>query len=230
MVKEMTREEKLEKIKSLKRKANKLKKEADYYNALQLALKLVLNGTYGAISTQHFILYNNHVAGTITAEGRELTKTMDDVNEDYWYNYWHLDKDLHKKLSIKNVRQIQKGKEEVSIYGDSVTGDSIIVTDNGDFRIEDLYKKYSDKDSNDKEVLPVDFTALNWTKENGLTQSKVKNIIKHKTNKKLYKVKTKSGKEITVTKDHSMVIFDENNEKIILKPEEMKIGDKVLIL
>jgi hypothetical protein len=64
------------------------------------------------------------VAGTITAEGRELTRKMDEVNEDYWYNYWHLDTKLHKKLSIKNVTPIQKG-EEVSIYGDT---DSIFVS------------------------------------------------------------------------------------------------------
>jgi len=34
----MTREEKLSKIESLKKRASELKKEADYYNALQLAL------------------------------------------------------------------------------------------------------------------------------------------------------------------------------------------------
>lgn len=42
----MTKEEKIKKIDSLKAKASQLKKEVDYYNALQLALKLVLNGSY----------------------------------------------------------------------------------------------------------------------------------------------------------------------------------------
>jgi hypothetical protein len=79
---------------------------------------------YGAFATSYFILYNNHVAGTITAEGRELTRKMDEVNEYYWYNQWHLDIELHKKLSIKGVTPIQKG-EEVSIYGDT---DSIFVS------------------------------------------------------------------------------------------------------
>jgi hypothetical protein len=40
----MTREEKLNKLTLLRTKASELKKEVDYYNALQLALKLVLNG------------------------------------------------------------------------------------------------------------------------------------------------------------------------------------------
>lgn len=42
----MTKEEKLNRITSLKIKAEQLKKDSDYYNALQLALKLILNGSY----------------------------------------------------------------------------------------------------------------------------------------------------------------------------------------
>ena len=120
----MTKEEKVQKIELLKKKAGDLKKEVDYYNALQLALKLVLNGSYGAFATSYFILYNNHVAGTITAQGRDLTKTMDKVNEDYWYKQWHNDHELHFKLGIKDVTQISKD-EPVSIYADT---DSLFVS------------------------------------------------------------------------------------------------------
>jgi DNA polymerase elongation subunit (family B) len=120
----MTKEEKLKKIELLKKQASDIKKEVDYYNALQLALKLVLNGSYGAFATSYFILYNNHVAGTITAQGRDLTRTMDKVNEDYWYNQWHLDHELHFKLGVKEVTQINKN-EPVSIYADT---DSLFVS------------------------------------------------------------------------------------------------------
>lgn len=120
----MVKEEKIKKVEILKKKASDLKKEVDYYNALQLALKLVLNGSYGAFATSYFILYNNHVAGTITAQGRDLTRTMDRVNEDYWYNQWHLDHELHFKLGIKDVTKIEKD-EPVSIYADT---DSLFVS------------------------------------------------------------------------------------------------------
>ena len=120
----MTKEERLNKIEELKKQAATIKKEVDYYNALQLALKLVLNGSYGAFATPYFILYTNHVAGTITAEGRELTRTMDKVNQDYWYDQWHLDTEFHKKLGVKNVTPIDRS-ENVSIYGDT---DSIFVS------------------------------------------------------------------------------------------------------
>ena len=120
----MTAEEKKLKIEELKKQAIEIKKEIEYYNAMQTALKLVLNGSYGAFATPYFILFNNHVAGTITAQGRDLTKTMDRVNQDYWYNVWHIDTELHKKLCIKNVTQIDT-KEPVSIYADT---DSLFVS------------------------------------------------------------------------------------------------------
>ncbi len=41
----MNNEEKIKKLDSLRTKAAELKKEVDYFNALQLALKLVLNGS-----------------------------------------------------------------------------------------------------------------------------------------------------------------------------------------
>ena len=78
----------------------------------------------GAFATPYFILFNNHVAGTITAQGRTLTQTMHKVNEDYWYNQWHLDTELHQKMNLKNVTPIQRG-EEVSIYADT---DSLFVS------------------------------------------------------------------------------------------------------
>ncbi len=128
----MTKEEKLKKIELLKIKSTDLKREVDYYNGLQTALKLILNGSYGAFATPYFILYNKHVAGTITAQGRDLTQTMDRVNEDYWYNNWHLDFDLHSKLGIKNVTQINSKRDEngnriesASIYADT---DSLFVS------------------------------------------------------------------------------------------------------
>jgi DNA polymerase elongation subunit (family B) len=120
----MTKEEKKIKIEQLKIQAIQLKKDVEYYNAMQTALKLVLNGSYGAFATAYFILYNNHVAGTITAQGRDLTKTMDRVNEDYWYNQWHLDFEVHDKVGITNVTQIDKN-EPVSIYADT---DSLFVS------------------------------------------------------------------------------------------------------
>jgi hypothetical protein len=40
------KEEKFKKLELLRAKASELKKDVDYYNALQLSLKLILNGSY----------------------------------------------------------------------------------------------------------------------------------------------------------------------------------------
>ena len=71
----------------------------------------MLNGSYGAFASSYFALFNNNVAGTITAEGRVLTQTMDKVNEDYWYNQWHLDTDIHQVMNLKTVTPIQRTEE-----------------------------------------------------------------------------------------------------------------------
>jgi DNA polymerase elongation subunit (family B) len=120
----MDRNSTIEKIKELKIQAESLKKDVEYYNSMQQALKLVLNGSYGAFASSYFALFNNNVAGTITHEGRVLTQTMNKVNEDYWYNQWHLDTELHQSMNLKNVTPIPK-TEEVSIYADT---DSLFVS------------------------------------------------------------------------------------------------------
>jgi hypothetical protein len=64
------------------------------------------------------------VASSITAQGRDLTKTMNAVNEKYWYEQWHLDFELHSKLGIRNITKIEKS-EPTSIYADT---DSLFVS------------------------------------------------------------------------------------------------------
>ncbi len=83
-----------------------------------------MNGSYGAFATNYFVLFNNSVASSITAMGRDLTQTMDKVNQDYWYNQWQNDFELHTKLGIKDITPIDKS-EPVSIYADT---DSLFVS------------------------------------------------------------------------------------------------------
>lgn len=99
----MNKREKIKELKALidekKKKKIDIKRDADKFNAMQLALKLVLNGSYGAFANKHFVCFCNGVASTITAHGRDLTNTMNRVNEEYWYNDWHKDIELHKKIA-----------------------------------------------------------------------------------------------------------------------------------
>lgn len=229
MVIKMNKEERLIKINELKSRISKLNQEVDYYNALQLAFKLVLNGSYGAFATQYFILFNNQVAGTITAEGRELTKTMSSDNEYYWWHLWHLDTELHKKMFIKDVEEIPDGAV-VSVYGDSITKDSIINTNEGNMTIEELYNlsTYKSKsERTDKEVVRCNLSSLNWSEGKGIYYSKIKNVIRHKVSKKKWKISV-GGNELILTNDHSLIVF-RNGVKMEVKPSDVKGTDKILI-
>lgn len=100
----MSKKEQIEKLKkdieNKKLSILEHKKNADQFNAMQLALKIVMNGSYGALAAKHFVLFCNGVAGTITAHGRDLIVRMNDVNETYWYKHFHKDFELHKAVAI----------------------------------------------------------------------------------------------------------------------------------
>jgi DNA polymerase elongation subunit (family B) len=100
----MTADEKRQKIAELKKKIEETKAEYDRAKAMQLALKLVINGTYGAFAHPKFVLSNSHIANAITAMGRDVIQYMLKKIEKYFYTQWHLDLDSHKKL-VLNILQ-----------------------------------------------------------------------------------------------------------------------------
>lgn len=97
-IKDMTESQKRDRIKTLKKKIEKLKAESNFAKAMQLALKLVLNGTYGAFCHPAFTVSNAEIANSITASSREVINWMLDLIEDYFYNKWYLDTESHKLL------------------------------------------------------------------------------------------------------------------------------------
>lgn len=103
---DMTAEQLAARYKELPGIQTEQKRLSSYYNALQMALKLVLNGSYGAFANAFFVCSNKDIAGAITAMGRELIQYMDTCNEEYWYDLWHLDAELHERLGVAFVSAI----------------------------------------------------------------------------------------------------------------------------
>jgi hypothetical protein len=158
---------------------------------------------------------------------------MDKVNEDYWYNQWHLDYELHKQLCIKNVTQVTKS-EHVSIYADtdSCFSGSIIQTESCRLSIEEWYNNNIKNGSagetlNGHESVLTDDKILNYSDDGNLYYAPVKRIIRHKVSKAKWRLKTKSGKEVIVTNDHSMIVF-RDGIKMEVKPSEILKTDKIL--
>ena len=101
-------------IKEIKTKIEKVKSESNYAKAMQLALKLVLNGTYGAFCHPAFTVSNADIANAITASSREVINWMLDHIEDFFYNIWG--RDLNLDLSTLGTMYISKKGDEYFIH------------------------------------------------------------------------------------------------------------------
>lgn len=319
--------EKREKILELKNKINKVKGERDFFKAMQLGLKLVLNGSYGAFCHPAFTISNTNIANSITSLSREVINYMLDHIEHYFYEEWWKDESIRDLLGIIYITKLDDGyyltrkdgklidnfprKDDdektgiqkileaynmspsdyvdtdieffecdgkkyetvhkcficdfskvkpipktysvdpdptskkfdesrgvrstpLIIYGDtdSCQNDTLIQTNSDKLTVEDLYNRNMINGSagntlkGHESVNCLD-KILNYDKEKGLYYAPVKRIIRHKVTKAKWILKTKSGKEIIVTNDHSMIVF-RNNVQMEVKPCEILKTDKIL--
>ena len=115
---------------------------------------------------------------------------------------------------------------------DSVDGNTIIHTDNGDKTIAELYNENCKNiflTQKGHELVSSDAKVLNYDDNGKLKMCGINYIMRHKVNKPKWRLKTKSGKEVIVTNDHSMIVF-RDGKKLEVKPYEIRKTDKILVL
>ena len=95
------KEELRNKILELTAIKNELKNE-------EQAVKLTMNSIYGAVGNSHFVCKNPDVAEAVTLQGQDLIKFAEKIINKYFHEHWHLDKDLHEKLGVTNVKRVYK--------------------------------------------------------------------------------------------------------------------------
>jgi len=95
--------EKLKTLQSIRKKINEVQTSKAFNKAFQLALKIVLNATYGAFANQYFVLSNSKIANAITIMGRNLINYMAYGVDDYFYNKWIDDKEIHNFLGLEYI-------------------------------------------------------------------------------------------------------------------------------
>ena len=223
---------------------DKLEKEITFYTSFEQSMKLLGNSMYGGSSHVAFFWFNMNLANDITGEARNLIHLMEKHIPAYLNEEWAYMKNMHELLNIsvdidKCNKIISQGKNLANIvYGDtdSVAADTKIriLQPDGiekEVSIEDLYNKYGCESAGvtmkGHESVSTDVKVLNWSEEDKLYYGQPKRIIRHKVSKSKWKLRTKSGKEIIVTNDHSMIVF-RDNKKIEVKPAEIKKTDKIL--
>jgi hypothetical protein len=225
-----------EEIKKLKEEIQSLTSLKNEYKNEEQGIKLTMNSIYGAIGNNYFACFNPDVAEAVTLQGQDLIKYSSMLITRYFHEFWHMDTDLHQKLGISVTKKILR---PLTVYGDtdSVFSDTLVRIKNSSglltYRIDDLFNFYSisnevTKDDRGNEIiLNPGIQTLNYIGKD-LVYSPIKRIIRHKVTKAKWKLKTKSGKEIIVTNDHSLTVF-RNGEKIHLKASEINPQtDKIL--
>lgn len=183
-----------------------LKVNSNILDSRQLGLKVSANSLYGFLGAQVVGKYSLIEASMcVTSRGRELI--------------------------IESGLYFEKNYGATVVYGDSIMydepllikmDDKIVIEEIGNLANDwQSYEGFKMQDSNRKEKQQFRPNNIEiWSKGKWC---KVKRIIRHKTNKKIYRINTHCGL-VDVTEDHSLL--DENWQKI--KPQECKINETKL--
>jgi len=168
------------------------------YNGKQLAYKISMNSVYGFTGAGKGMLPCVPIASTVTCKGRSMIEETK--------NY------VEANFPGANVR-----------YGDSVTEDTaLLLRVNGVptvKRIDELQGSNWVSDGQGKEFSKL--TGVETWTEKGWTT--VHNIIRHDTDKQIFKILTHTGC-VSVTEDHSLLdVFAK-----MVKPNEVKVGNQLL--
>lgn len=228
----------LEELKSFRDEIENLRHE---YSLLELANKLSGNGAYGASAAAQFYFFNVSLAADITGECRVLTKTMWDKLEYFFHETLWERKDLWEKFDF----ELDESKHDwyrtqpISVYSDtdSCHKNSLLTIKYNNkiqkISFEDLYNKLQyigiqQKTSTGHEIIDLEnIEVLNYV-DGKIKFVPLKRLIRHKVSKSQFKIRTKSGKEIIVTGDHSCIVF-RNGQKIAIKAKDInKETDKIL--
>ena len=171
------------------------------YDQYQYAMKILINSLYGALGTNTFRYYKLDMAEGITLTGQLMSM--------------YIGNKVNAFLS-----KLTKAEKDFIIAGDtdSVTGETVIRTEEGSFSIEEIFiqavRKLEESGEkiivtkNGAEVIPVDFLNALTLQDGKLVYKPVKYVMRHEVTKPLHKVKTKRGNEVIVTEDHSLMVYN----------------------
>ena len=193
--------------------------QKEIYNKMQLAYKVSMNSVYGFLGAQ--TLKCKAIAETVTYLGRQMIQNSKEYIEEHY------------------------PKSKV-IYGDSIPGKEILVLRNKNTNeihvktIEELSKnkKWNDysgfKKTGEMKEKQLDPKVERYNKEYALEDNyqvlsskgfvDIKKIIRHYTNKNMYKVYTPNSC-VEVTEDHSL--FNKNGE--LITPKNCEINQTELL-
>ena len=233
----------LEELKTFKEEIVQKRQEL---NLLELTQKRLGNAAYGASASPYFYFFNVDLAADITGECRHLTKTMWDKFEQWFHHDIWERKDLWEKFdfALDPAKKEWFESRNISIYSDTDSAEKnslLLIKDNKNteskITIEEFFNKHyainglADITTNNQEIVECkDDFVLNWTKDKELHYAPVKYIMRHKVKKSKFRIKSKSGKEVIVTGDHSCIVFRDGKQLTIKAKDINPKTDKILVV
>ncbi len=133
--------------------------------------------------------------------------------------------------------EIMRKYRVVSIE-DSVTGDSEILLKRGNRIEKTTIGAWIDSsierygcwyDLSDHEILGNDENVQILSKDanHKIVWARPSKLIRHKVDKQVYEVKTRTGRSIKVTEDHSLFVLDDKANFKEIKPKDIQIGEAI---
>ena len=246
-------------IEELKETITKLQGKVGYYSALEQGCKRFINSVYGALGSKFYNCSNKDIAESITLQGQDLIKfSVRCVNSFFKDpNKWVAQVEAHQKIAqgmkahfpdfdvdkfLERCKLPLDFGDTCQVYGDSCMGDTLIEVRNDieltekQIPIEKLFEMFIDtkEDMRGKQfVTPINIRINHYRGGNqGCEHGIPSHIIRHKTDKDIYEVRT-AGHGVKITEDHSLYIirkdtptearFCQHAEEV--SPKDIEVGD-----
>ena len=175
---------------------------------LQLGYKLSANSLYGQTGASTSAIFKQDVAAATTSTGRQMLNLCSSFAKQYY--------------------------DCTIVYGDSITGDEPLILRNSEGLIEiktieslsqiwETYENFKPFDTIQSNRRDKQKSFVNYEVFANNTWNPIKKVIRHKTNKKIYRVNTHCG-VVDVTEDHSLL----SSEREKIKPGECVVGETTL--
>jgi DNA polymerase elongation subunit (family B)/intein/homing endonuclease len=156
----------------------------------EMVMKYLANSFYGVLGSRDFRLYNGEVAAKVTEYGRTISEQVRDTCMKFGYR---------------------------PIYGDSISGSSIVKVysqESKTFEFVQILSLFDHVDwiDGEKEYCNLTDVYVESIGSNGVSiLSNVPYIMRHKCDKKMYRVSINNCWNIDVTEDHSLFVYENYN-------------------
>jgi DNA polymerase elongation subunit (family B) len=213
-------------LEELKRFKEEVTQKRQEYNLLELSQKVLANAAYGSCASNKFYFYNLNLAGDITGECRELTKTMWKNLEEFFHETIWTCKDLWEQFdfALDESKHDWFRQQVVSCYSDT---DSVYTTYETFFNCftEEYQKKYDTVEKQIEWILKFNQEFLD--KQNTKWCEEIYNP-RHGKNVHEFELETVSQSQIILKKKKYLKGLRFNKGKFLDKPKMSGTGIEII--